>query len=394
MSGLRTFEGIICSYQLYRHGEKPIDNRKHEGKVAFKDASRGIPCLANPCFTSSLNPPIFMNFHYLPLSPELQSQASVLADEQTTTQIKDWLRVRYEHSKTVFARLASSAINANDATSSEQIDAVLNILTHRRFNHQSRSRSGSLMGLYRQKLAGHMAKGVPIPCFFLYNGGYRASPLAQQPLIFAPDQTEMLLLYQIARLTEDIGKTYPPGVHFFIVINNGVANWVNDIALTSTQAYAHGLNNLIDAIGARERVSVLLQSAMATFDAQPSLPDVAPGPALSDKNHRLVERFLGRPCSAHEARQRHALYSVAESHWAQVLEPLVRVQGGLLFRQVASPQMLSFRPYPGGATRIQNGSIGFAFSCKQPTPQLITTETTGHHAIRCVPWTAPWVSSV
>lgn len=337
---------------------------------------------------------IFVNFHYLPLSPQLLYQASVLADEQTTSQIKDWLRGRYEHAKNVFTGLPSSAKTAHDAASSEQIDAVLNILTHRSFNHQSRSRLGSLMGIYRQKLAEHMAQAVPIPCFFLYNGGYRASPLAQQPFIFEPDQTELLLLYQIARLTEDICKTYPPGVHFFIVINNGVAYWVNDIALTSTQAYAQGLNDMIDTIGARERVSVLLQSDMTTFDAQPCLPDVAPGPALSDKDHRLVERFLGRPCSALEARQRHALYSMAEAHWAQVLEPLVRVQGGLLFRQVASPQMLSFRPYPGAATRIQNGTIGFALQDKQPTPRLITTETTEHHAIRCVPWTAPWVSSV
>lgn len=335
-----------------------------------------------------------MNFYFLPLTAQLKYQATVLADAQTTTQIKDWLWGRYEHAKTVFAGLPSAAKTAHGAASSEQIDAVLNILTHRRFNHQSRSRLGSLMGLYRQKLAGHMAQGVQIPCFILYNGGYRASPLAQQPLIFEPDQTELLLLYQIARLTEDICKIYPPGVHFFIVINNGVAYWVNDIALKSTQAYAQGLNDMIDVIGARERVSVLLQSAMTTFDAQPCLPNVAPGPALSDKDHRLVERFLGRTCSALEARQRHALYSMAEALWAQVLEPLVRVQSGLLFRQVASPHMLSFRPYPGGATRIQNGSIGFAFQDKHPTPQLITTETTEHHAIRCVPWTAPWVSEV
>lgn len=339
-------------------------------------------------------PTIFMDFLYLPLSPQPHCQAPGLADAHTTTQIKDWLRGRYEHAKTVFSELPSPEKIARDAAPPEQINAVLNTLTQRRFNHQSRSRLGSLLGLYRQKLAGHMAQGVPIPCFFLYNGGYRASPLAQQPLIFKPDQTELLLLYQIACLTEDICKIYPPGIHFFIIINNGVAYWVNEIALTSTQAYAKGLNDMIEAMGAHERVSVVLQSAMATFDAQPSLPDVAPSPTLSEKDHRLVERFLGRPCSPLEARQRHALYAIAEAHWAQVLEPLVRVQGGLLFRQVASPQMLSFRPYPGGATRIQNGSIGFAFQDKQPTPQLITTETTGHHAIRCVPWTAPWMSSV
>ena len=335
-----------------------------------------------------------MAFLYLPISPQIHCQATWLADVNTATQIKDWLRGRYEHAKTVFNGLPFTNKIASDATTTEQVDAVLHTLTQRRFNHQSRSRLGSLMGLYRQKLAGHMAHGVPIPCFFLYNGGYRASPLTQQPLIFEPDQTELLLLYQIARLTEDICKTYLPGVHFFIVINNGVAYWVNDIGLTSTQAYAQSLNEMIEAMGAHERVSVVLQSALPTFHTRPFLPTVVPSPALSDRDHRLVERFLGRPCSALEARQRHALYAIAEAHWAQVLEPLVRVQGGLLFRQVASSQMLSFRPYPGGATRIQNGSIGFAFQDKQPTPQLITTETTGHHAIRCVPWTAPWVSSV
>lgn len=334
-----------------------------------------------------------MGSFYLPLAPKPPCQAPALADAPTTTRITDWLRGRYEHAQTVFKGLPSPDKAARAPASPEQIDAVLNTLTHRRFNYLTRSRLGSLMGLYRQKLAVHMAQGVPIPCFFLYNGGYRASPWAQQPFIFEPDQTELLLLDQIARLTEDLGKTYPPGVHFFIVINNGVAHWVNDIALTSTQAYAQGLNDMIEAIGARERVSVVLQSALSTFETQPALPAVTPSPALPEKDHRLVERFLGRPCSALEASHRHALYAMAEAHWAQVLDPLVRAQGGLLFKQVASPQMLSFRPFPGGATRTQNGSIGFALRDKHTTPQLITTETTRHHAILGVPWTAPWVKT-
>lgn len=333
-----------------------------------------------------------MSFLYLPLAQQPRHGTPTLADAPTAQLIQDGLRVRFELAQTVFQSLSSSEAKAAKPATADQIDEVLITLTHRRFNHQTRSRLGPLMALYRQKLAVHMTQGRPIPCFYLYNGGYRASPWAQQPFIFEPDATELLLLVQIARLAQAMEPIYPPGFRFLIVINNGVAHWVNGIAVTSTEAYAQGLNNMIEAIGAGERVSVVLQSALSTFDSQAALPAVTPSPVLSEKDHRLVERFLGRACSEREARHRHALYALAEAHWAQVLAPLVQAHDGLLFKQVASPQMLSFRPFHGGAIRTQNGSIGFALQDQHITPQLITTQTTRHHTILGVPWTAPWAN--
>lgn len=269
-------------------------------------------------------------------------------------------------------------------------DGIANILTQRVFNFQARGRLTMLLVQVRENLERQLRKGEPLNFFLLYNGGYRAAPLPSNPLIFAPDQTELMLLHQIALLHQKVSATYPPGIRFFIVINNGVGLWVNDIPLEATQIYVHELRQMIEWMDAAGRVSVVLQSELPGFIARPLLKPVFSSTELSDKEHQLVERFLGRSCSVDEARCRQALYAIAEARWAQDLWPVISAKDGLPLRQVAHPNMLSFRPFPGGAIRIQNGSLGFQSLGGSLTPKLITSETALQKDIMAVPWIKPW----
>jgi hypothetical protein len=48
---------------------------------------------------------------------------------------------------------------------------------------------------------------------------------------------------------------------------------------------------------------------------------------------------------------------------------------------VAHPHSLSFRPFPGGAIRSQNGSVGFEEQGETQVPKLITSENFNHFQI-------------
>ena len=327
----------------------------------------------------------------LPLINQDSTGRHPQADEYYTARVTAWINERAEQARQVWRCPVTSHKTFLQAQHQALADTIADILTHRAFNFQSRGRLTPLLPQVKQNLLRQLSRGDPIRFYLLYNGGYRASPFPDEPsLIFEPDQTELMLLYQIALLHEKVRAIYTPGIQFFIVVNNGVALWVNDIPIKATQAYASQLRRMIDWLGAAGNVRVVLQSELAQFNPRPSFKPVCTPRVLADKDHQLVERFLGRSCSPEEAGHRHALYALAEAQWAQDLSPLVAAHDALMLRQVAHSDMLSFRPFPGGAIRIQNGSLGFQDLKGTLTPKLITTEAVQQHGIQLVPCILPW----
>jgi hypothetical protein len=257
----------------------------------------------------------------------------------------------------------------------EIADEIIKILTHRLFNYRSKKSISQIIFKVRQNLLRQINNGTTIHFYLLYNGGYRASPLPNQlSLIFEPDQTELMLLYQITLLKKEIFNVCKFGIKFFIVINNGVAKWVNDISITATENYTNQLRKIIKFYGAENNVRVLLQSELVGFDPSFSFEPSQQQSLLSEDEHLIVERFLGRYCSREEAEHRSALYELAESKWAEDLSIITTAKVGIVMRQVAHPEMLSFRPFPGGAIRIQNGTFGFQYQKNSLRPKLITAK--------------------
>jgi hypothetical protein len=313
------------------------------------------------------------------------------ADEECATLVSAWIN---ERTKLFYEGwLPSSSTHKKSALfNSETLsEKIIQILTQRDFNYQSKRNLNQIIPKVRENLVMQLKKGTPIKFFLLFNGGYRASSFRSDlSLIFEPDQTELMLLYQIALLNKKILSVYDPGIEFFIVINNGVSHWVNDVPLSSTENYANQLRSMIQLFGAENKVRVLLQSELIGFHPKISFEGFSVQVQLSEKEHRIVERFLGRICSLEEAKYRSTLYQKAEVKWDEDLSPLVTANGALLLRQVAHKDMLSFRPFPGGAIRIQNGSFGFQYQKNGLKPKLITSQNNVEQAIKWVNYDIQW----
>lgn len=255
-------------------------------------------------------------------------------------------------------------------------DEILAILTHREFNYQSKGRISHLLPSLRAALDQAIRRNGEIPIYLLYHGGYRAEVGGSgEAFDFTPGVTDILLLYQIARLRKRLIERGLDALRFVIVINNGVACYTNGVPYCDTKGYVARLRELIRTSKAAPFVSVLAQSELGDFEMKMKGLSPAPKPSLSESEHLIVERFLGRRCSREESCQRAAAYELAEQVWGEEIGSIVRSRFGLFCRQVAHPSCLSFRPFPGGAIRVQNGSVGFRFVRGKPVPLLVTSST-------------------
>lgn len=295
-------------------------------------------------------------------------------DAEHSVLVSEWINNKL---KKIHESWNDSAVTSSNKTSIDLVaKSITQILSHKVFNFQSKNKIKEILCSVEQNIVKQLKEENPLKFFLLYNGGYRASPFEDDSsLIFEPDQTEMMLLYQVSLLYNKIGTIYNKGIEFTIVINNGVAKWVNDISITDTEAYANKLREMIKFFRAENSIKVLVQSELNNFDSNLSFDLTDEKKTLSEEDYRMVERFLGRSCSRKEAEHRATLYKLAESKWAEHLSPIAKQQNVLMMRQVPHPDMLSFRPFPGGATRIQNGTFGFLYQNNALRPKLITSYT-------------------
>lgn len=297
-----------------------------------------------------------------------------IEDREKAGSLSSWLNAKVGYMQRVWADAKYQNILCGALPLELRLGELERLILSRRFNYQAKGRVAHLVPEMRCVLARQVGANKPITVFFLYNGGYRASPFpGRRDLIFSPDQTELMLLYQISLLQESVGRIHAPGVDFVIVVNNGVAHRVNDIPLEMTDTYIAGLRDLIALVGASSHIRVLAQSETAKGNKRELREEVPAVQPITAEDHYLVERFLGRVCLREEAQHRYALYQMEEGRWADELGCLARQEGALLMRQVASPSMLSFRPFPGGATRVQNGTLGFYRHGQDFVPSLVTS---------------------
>jgi hypothetical protein len=327
----------------------------------------------------------------LPISTELCDDEWEVADNDTVNRVNCWMDERIEFIRRVFLAPDLAHDKPILENSSALAGELIRILTHRVFNYQSKKSIQELLPAVKVNLLDQLQREKPIQLLYLYNGGYRASLVSNNSmLVFEPDQTELMLMYQIALLKEKISKVYPQGIEFTIVINNGVAHWVNNIPLDSTCKYAQQFRNMIEYLGADKYVRVLLQSELDSYNNQYDFSNIETQTEITEKEHAIINRFKGCDISREDAQLLAARYTQAESDWFKVLTATTIGRRALLMRQVASEIMLSFRPFPGGAIRAQNGSLGFEVNGDSITPKLITSENGLVNRLQVVPLSWPW----
>ena len=296
----------------------------------------------------------------------------------------------YLQSCVAFARSSFGRIRSEYQGPVADVADLLAVLLGRAFNYQSKSKCARFAQDAAARFACAVASGGPIRLHLLYHGGYRADPAAgAAPLTFRVDATELMLIHQAARFHASIANLHAPGAEITLVINNGVAEYVNEIPIAATRAYVRRLERLIAALGAESRVKVLAQSDLGPFEQRMQGIAVTPWPTVDPMHMRIVQRFLGRPCSEDEARLRAAVYDKAEEVWGGEVRAIIDRERSVCVRQIASEAALSFRSFPGGAARVQNGTIGFEVAGEKVVPRLVTATTRERRPVIEIPLRNP-----
>jgi len=241
-------------------------------------------------------------------------------------------------------------------------ESVFDLLTSRPFSYLGRSKAAPYRSKVMPSIHRDVALGRSVRFYFDIGPGYHASVEPDRRGIdFEVGLAELLALRQVTLFRDAVRAVYPPGVHFWLVIDNLCGLYTNDVPLFHTEGYVHRLRTLIEALGVGETVELLVESEAFTeteyrrvWRAAPAAP---PPTEVCDADLENVARFLGRPCSRGEAARRIEGYRRA----GIVTETLLaRVVDGVRLTQRASPATLGFRSFPGGAQRMQVGEIVLA----------------------------------
>jgi len=255
---------------------------------------------------------------------------------------------------------------------------ILSLILSREFNYQSRSQVAHLLPEVSEKLSRGMAAGEPLKFYLDLGGGYHAAtmPDYSDGVSFGVSAAELLLIRQVMRFRQQMQHLYAPGILFHLLIDNGVAHVANGIAVKDTLNYCQRFESLITQLGAQDFIRIIPQTSLGEMMlGEIAVPDVIP-----QEQHHNVERFMGRAIPLQEACLRVGTYIAAEAAWERQVRALMEPDA-IRFLQRADGHHLTFRPFPGGAARVQCGRIGFKLQDDSCTPVLVTTATRRLHEV-------------
>lgn len=255
-------------------------------------------------------------------------------------------------------------------------DAIFDLVTSREFCYLSRTRTAPYRDVTVELLRRRISTGEPFRFFYDIGPGYHASVRPhQEGLSFEVGLSELLILFQISSLCRRVAALYPPGAHFWLVIDNLCGLRTNDVPVELTEGYCARLRALVAEAGMGDRVDLVVESEefeLQEYDAR--LAELEPGPldpAPSPEAVENVERFLGRPCTPAEAAERIERYRRTGAVTDYLLDRLVR---GVHMTQRATGATLGFRPFPGGDSRTQCGEVALGRNGKgRLRPFLLTS---------------------
>jgi hypothetical protein len=280
-------------------------------------------------------------------------------------------------------------------------EQVFSILTSRRFANCSKAESLTLKDAAIRRMAESIVDTRPLRFHLDIGGGYSAAihtdDLAQGSglggLSFTPHCLHFLCLRQVARFANEVRQVYPLGIRVDLVIDNLVADYVNEIPQAQTYAFCDRLRSMIRSLGLESLVDLLVESEISDFHrGELTSPPDARGPSLSDAEHDNVQRFCGRHLTRDEAAERQGRYDqvtpISEARLARFLH-------GVHLTQRKGPETLSFRAFPGASCRLQAGRACFVRNPKgKLVPKLLTTLNVERHELLQVhcQMSAHWMS--
>ncbi|MDK2828784.1 MAG: hypothetical protein PWP67_1595 [Clostridium butyricum] len=281
-----------------------------------------------------------------------------------------------EKTEIVTKKLGISNGNEDINKNLKVLDKIVRILFSRDFNYQSMKSIKHHINRVNNIITRHIVNCEPIPLYIDLGGGYHASTDIEHEgsISFDINIGEVLLLYQIKKLYNRIKMIYSPAIKFTIVIDNIVANFVNDISIDKTLSYCNKLMELIKILGMDDIVNMLIESEHCNWIFEYKKNEYKKKDLVGFKEYLNVMRFLGRNCSLEEAVDRISRYEFAIRISDNKLNLLIGDE--IRFVQRSNSGQLTFRSFPGGAARIQCGSVGFRVNERNKiVPILITYES-------------------
>ncbi|MEW6618551.1 MAG: L-tyrosine/L-tryptophan isonitrile synthase family protein [bacterium] len=249
------------------------------------------------------------------------------------------------------------------------------IITHREFNCQLANKIVQWKETVVREAGMYVSKNEPIKIYFALGGGYKASldVLNFNTLNYSIGLGELLVIYQIKKLDEKIKQIYKPGITFNIVIDNGVANYVNNIPREKTLHYCNLLKKLIVKLRMDHCINLIIQTENLNWDENIKKISYTPLKLkeISERQHANVMRFLGRKCTYEEALMLQNKYNACMLISGQIIKQAR--ENDLWFLQYSNNGELTFRSFPGGVCRIQVGDIALVNNHKV-IPFSLSTE--------------------
>ena len=309
----------------------------------------------------------------------LEQSADFTCDEAQVSDIERYL------SSLMHDLVLMHFVDAVQANIEEIPKQVFDVLASRDFCYLSKTR----VSVYREEILALVRTAVlqyePIRFYFDIGGGYHASIRpGLSDLNFDAGLAELFVLSQITKFANRIRPFYPPGVRFSLVIDNMCALLINDIPLANTLDYCTRLRDLIRGTGLNALVDVLVESEhFSVSDFDDLLSDEVGKhflDSLTRKEHENIERFLGRHCDQGEAFERAVRYKEVIDASEFLLAGLIH---GVHMTQRATESTISFRPFPGGDSRIQCGEVALTRNCKERLcPVLLTSSSFNQYFCR------------
>ena len=151
----------------------------------------------------------------------IESNQTAGFDTEIMVLVKDWLDKKIDFIQTIWPKSTEVNLQNKSLNNIEIAHQIIQVLTHKSFNYRSKKNIEEIIPKVKEKLLQQLNIGNNLNFYLLYNGGYRSGIYPNKlDLTFEPNQTELMLLYQIALFKAKLLKFYPNcHLKFNIVIN-------------------------------------------------------------------------------------------------------------------------------------------------------------------------------
>lgn len=277
------------------------------------------------------------------------------------------------HSIHIVEQLTNHDMNMKN---DEQIaNDIYSIITSKEFNYQSKKKIEHNKKYIVSCLLKSVSKNKIITFYYDLGGGYHAK-ITEDRLLdtekYSVGFGELLVLYQISKLYKKISRIYSPSIKFIIVIDNYVAYRVNKMPLELTEKYCESFKQLIKSFNMESIIDIYMESSKSFIREKLDEYKTTEVVPITQEEYQNIRRFVDYEISYEEACGKQADYK----YICKCSDELISADIGncVRFLQYSNSGEITFRPYPGGASRIQCGLVGCYVRDECVQPKLYTSK--------------------